>query len=704
MNSSWKVSVPGEISQYFAARLDIDERLGRLLANRGIDTLKKAEDFLSPRCEFNDIFVKFPDMSKAVSEILKTVEEKKTIAVIADSDVDGLCGLLIIKDAIDCRAGVRTFVCSGRNHGISSEDVSRIISSGAALLITVDVGITENAALSKITGAGIRVIVTDHHSPGGNLPDVTAILNPSCRKKREEMAGCFVAFYLGSALKLSREKGFNETMVACDVETTGLSPQFNEIIEIGAVKFRGFRIIDRFSSFLKPSCALPEMITRITGIRSSDLETAPPRKKVLDEFFGWIGDLPLIFHNAPFDISFIAAEIKKFTGAELKNTVLDTLLLSRSMFPSQSHKLEALKDFFRIKSASHRALPDAETTFHIYNILKYRESAEFHVFVEQNLPLVALGTISDSIPLTGKSRWAVKEGFHKIHRLDRFVFKMIFQKLGIGKDAGIRSVSRKLIPFLNAAKRMNESGKILELLESDSLKRAERMLEYIKTLNSDRRFTLRDCLAEADRKISSEKLKEGKIIILKMENLQDGFRGGVSSRLSRKFSKPVIVLSRDGAVWNGSARGAGVNMLALFEKMSDFIEYGGHPNACGLKVSSKNIGRFMEECPHHLESMPQASAKNELLVDFEWDGWLENNISKVYDILAPFGRGNDFITVLVSGARLIEDKENHKIHRVKLEKNGSIFNAISREYVGSGSHDVVLRVEKQKGKVVFFLD
>ncbi|MFH1351988.1 MAG: exonuclease domain-containing protein [bacterium] len=599
MKSNWEVSGQSELSLYLSSRLDIDEPFCRFLINRGADNIKKTEEFLDPKLEFDDVFEKFSGLPGAVSIIQEAINRKDVIAILADSDADGLSGLLILEDALNYPTA-ETFVCEGPTCGISKKDIEKVVNSNAKVLITVAVGINDAAAIRRLKDAGIKVIITDHHAPCGKHPGADIILDPFCEPRSraqerdaEEMAGCFVAFYLGAAFKLSRQDGFNEIKISCDIETTGFSPRFSEIIEIGAVKFRGFRIIDKFSSFLKPAGRIPPRITSFTGIRDSDVENAPERGEVLKKFREWISDFPLVFHNAPFDTSFLNSEFRKFLGHELKNKIQDTLAISRRALPSQSHKLEALKDFYNIKSVSHRALSDAETTLKIYNILKHRKIPEFKIFVEQNLPLVALGTISGNVPLLGHSRAAVKAGVGGIFNVKRFAFKMVIKELGLEQPAEIRTLAKKIIPFLNTAKKMNENTKILELFKSKSKKEAKEIIGYIGSLNDARRVRGRHfCL-----------------------------------------NKP---------------------------------------------------GNFR--------------------IDIEWDNWLEKNLQEIYAAMEPFGRGNPFMRVLLREAAVIDETKTKDIYRLKLEKNGKVFNILSDEKTGAEICDIVFHIEKIAGKFYLFLD
>ena len=103
-----------------------------------------------------------------------------------------------------------------------------------------------------------------------------------------------------------------KSYLAFDVETTGLSPETDEIIEIGALKVREGKVCERFISFVKPSEPVSERITQITGITNEMLLDAAPKERVIPAFLDFCGDEVLIGHNLPFDYGFVRNQAKLF--------------------------------------------------------------------------------------------------------------------------------------------------------------------------------------------------------------------------------------------------------------------------------------------------------------------------------------------------------------------------------------------------------
>jgi len=165
----------------------------------------------------------------------------------------------------------------------------------------------------------------------------------------------------------------NLSYVILDIETTGLDPVNDEIIEIGALKVAGKEIKDIFNMLARPEKKLPPDITDLTGITEEMLENELPIKPVITKFSDFIGNNILIAHNADFDISFLRNNMKKWLNKELDNFVVCTLVISRDILPNlENHKLPTIGRYFGLETANrHRAIGDSTLTYEIW--LKFLE-------------------------------------------------------------------------------------------------------------------------------------------------------------------------------------------------------------------------------------------------------------------------------------------------------------------------------------------
>ena len=164
--------------------------------------------------------------------------------------------------------------------------------------------------------------------------------------------------------------------VVFDIETTGLNKDIDKIIEIGALKYRNNILIDEFNYLINPKIKLPEIITTITGIKDKDLVTRDTIEIVLPKFLDFIEDLPLVAHNAEFDLGFINKNLNDLKLDKLSNKKIDTLALARIYLPQMyNYKLETLKKYFNVKQISHRAVGDCHTPNYVYQECKKRTKA-----------------------------------------------------------------------------------------------------------------------------------------------------------------------------------------------------------------------------------------------------------------------------------------------------------------------------------------
>jgi DNA polymerase III epsilon subunit family exonuclease len=161
----------------------------------------------------------------------------------------------------------------------------------------------------------------------------------------------------------------NDCYVVVDIETTGLYPTSDEIIEIGAIKVDQNGEIHTFQKLIKPCNPVSAFITNLTGITNQMLaEEGNDITKVLQEFDEFIEDYTLIGHNVLFDIRFIDDKYEKYLLKNLENKYLDTLYLARRYLPMlANHKLNTVATHLHIDaSGHHRALADVKMTLGIY--------------------------------------------------------------------------------------------------------------------------------------------------------------------------------------------------------------------------------------------------------------------------------------------------------------------------------------------------
>jgi DNA polymerase-3 subunit epsilon len=157
-----------------------------------------------------------------------------------------------------------------------------------------------------------------------------------------------------------------------DLETTGLSTDYDEIIEIAAYKVRNGIIIDKYETLVNPGFEIFPFIEELTGITNEMLQDQPSIDMVIQEVYDFIKDEVLLGHNVHFDLNFLYDALYNHLGVELSNDYTDTLRITRKVFPElTSHRLKTLNKELELKNhPTHRATTDVIATIEIYEICK----------------------------------------------------------------------------------------------------------------------------------------------------------------------------------------------------------------------------------------------------------------------------------------------------------------------------------------------
>ncbi|MBR3715310.1 MAG: PHP domain-containing protein [Clostridia bacterium] len=209
------------------------------------------------------------------------------------------------------------------------------------------------------------VAITDHGNVQG-FPEAMLAADKIGMKVIYGMEAYFVNNTAGAVFG-SYNGSFDDEMIVFDIETTGMSNQNDKIIEIGAVKIKNGKVLERYNTFVNPQCPIPEEITNLTSITDEMVADARTIDAVLPEFLSFAGNRLLIAHNANFDVGFIRAAAKGL-GIPFDNAYLDTLALSRYINPElKRHKLDSLVDHYGLGDFHHhRACDDAEVLAMIF--------------------------------------------------------------------------------------------------------------------------------------------------------------------------------------------------------------------------------------------------------------------------------------------------------------------------------------------------
>ncbi len=288
----------------------------------------------------------------------------------------------------------------------------------------------------------------------------------------------------------------------------------------------------------------------------------------------------------------------------------------------------------------------------ISNIDKLR-----NYFKADYLTFASIGTIADLVPLTGISRAVVKHGLAQFSKVRRVGIIELLKQGGIEhKPITPYEVGFIIAPRINAIGRLEHALDALRLLCTNDQKRAHDLTEKIGKKNTERQDLVMESVLEAEKKLQapSYKLQEKKIIILFSSSWHEGIIGLIASKLAEKYYRPVIVMTKSGLNYKGSARSiSSFHMTNSLREHKDLlIDVGGHALAAGFTIEAKKLDHFVST----LTAYADKKLSNEDLVktitaDIKLPiSSITKTLIEKLDQLGPFGIGNPrptFISTVV---------------------------------------------------------
>ena len=340
------------------------------------------------------------DMTLKSGKILKTIritdgESSLTSKIFLDEDnkldiCEGIFLKLSGKLQLDTYAGnEKTLMINAINilekEKIKKEDIAeeKMVELHTHTKMSEMVGVTDvEDIIKRAKEYGHKAIAITDYAVAHSYPAAfkTAKKLSTDEEKMKAIFGCEMYMIDDEAPMVTNPKDKkidDEEFVVFDIETTGLNSHTNEIIEIGAVKIKAGRIVDRYSQLINPGRPIPYHITEITSITDEQVANEPKIDEVIGKFVDFVGDAVLVAHNAPFDMGFIKRDIKKYLNIDYQCSVIDTLQMARDLFPDL--KKYGLGDLNKTLGLAlekhHRAVDDSQATANMFIIFleKYKE-------------------------------------------------------------------------------------------------------------------------------------------------------------------------------------------------------------------------------------------------------------------------------------------------------------------------------------------
>ncbi len=280
--------------------------------------------------------------------------------------------------------------------------------------------------------------------------------------------------------------------------------------------------------------------------------------------------------------------------------------------------------------------------------------------LSQFADFVALGTVADVMPLVGENRAIVNYGIeHLADTKNPGLSSLLFRAGVIGKDKRkptSASISFILAPKINAAGRFATADIAVELFMSQDILRTDELATTLIHLNADRKKIEAQIMEQIDEMLANFDIRNHRAIVLWHENWHHGVIGIAASKLTDRYSCPVILLSVDDGIAKGSGRS--IKSFNLFETLTQgeeyLVKFGGHELAAGLTLSADRLTEFRDYfvgCADNLLS--PADCVPHLTIDCKTNA-ADFTLSSVSDlsIFEPFGMGNDLPIYLLSNMQL----------------------------------------------------
>lgn len=256
--------------------------------------------------------------------------------------------------------------------------------------------------------------------------------------------------------------------------------------------------------------------------------------------------------------------------------------------------------------------------------------------------LVALGTIGDVVSLTGENRSIVRLGVDKINRGDNIGVAALKEVCLSGKGVSSVSAAFSLVPRINAVGRVSDASVAMRLLTCDDPDEALRLAAEVNEANSNRQQLEQMIIAEADKQLCANPgMLYDRVLVFDAEGWHGGVIGIAAARFVERYSKPCIVIARDGENAKGSARS--IEGFSIFDAISSckdlLTHFGGHTLAAGFSLASSDINQFRKRVNDYARQVEMPLMKLEIDCKLRPE-FISADVLPIIDTLEPFGAGN----------------------------------------------------------------
>jgi single-stranded-DNA-specific exonuclease len=302
---------------------------------------------------------------------------------------------------------------------------------------------------------------------------------------------------------------------------------------------------------------------------------------------------------------------------------------------------------------------------------------------KQSLDLVAMGTITDMVPLIGESRYWVKSGLDLINKTQRLGLQELIRRTNLQQGRlDEQSIGWIIGPRLNAAGRMDDATTSYQLLVTTEAQEAISLAIELENKNTERVKKTNEALKKANEALLAEGIDRS-LLITGDEDFPPGILGLVAGRLTDKYYRPVIVLRIGKETCRGSSRSIDeFDLMAALKECQDLLsKFGGHTRAAGFNISTRNLDEFKERIHNIARSrLDGLDLRPHINIDAEVSlSTFSGNTFEQVQQLAPFGAGNPLPTFLSRRVDLIDWRTmgaQGEHLKLKLKQGGIIWDAV----------------------------
>ncbi|MBI4978812.1 MAG: single-stranded-DNA-specific exonuclease RecJ [Spirochaetes bacterium] len=619
----------------------------KLLANRGISSDKDIFDFFNQDiCSLSNPFA-VKGIATFIERIREAVAHNERILIYGDKDADGITAaataystLKKITKNIDCYIPTHE-----TGYGLSRDVLDGYVAQGVSLIITVDCGISNVDEVALMRERGVDIIVTDHHDVPPVLPAAYAVFNPKIAGSGipENLSGCGVIFKLLQALVFSYSSYYNNDFIILDASYADDETP----AKLRAMRVRNFTAGDVFSAER----------TAEGRYRSGDAEDEFTVVDVLEELASFMFDSEqtyAVLTGGETKYKKLLAVFHKFgVHPPPVKGVYDLVELGKRYAKADVKKLTTL-GAFALACGTNVFTPyegphaDLLLRKDLFNRLFLMSQSSLMSYLEKHLPVIAVGTVADVVPLLGENRAIVKAGLTGMGQNKHRSIDAILKRSGIDTaTVSALNIAWKVAPFINAAGRMGKPSHSFDLLTAEEDEHIERHAGLVDELNIKRKeLTERDLGIVKELVAVQADAKNDRVLIVKSDRIEQGLTGLIAGRMVSDYNRPSVVVYENAATGEciGSSRSRnGDNVRMMIESAQDILlKFGGHPNASGFSLKTDNFTAFRELCMKAAETLNFGSGSvlpaYEMTLSF---ADIDMSLAETVELMAPYGQKNE---------------------------------------------------------------